>query len=267
MNVEPLENAFDEGAFGGKAAGLARALKAGLQVPPGLALDVDMVEALMTSKGAAELCDGIVERLRYRPMAVRSSAVGEDSDEASFAGQHLTCLNVRGGTALLGAIREVRASARTASALAYRRKLGLDEMPRLGVVVQRMVDADRAGVLFTRNPMTGADERVIEASWGLGETVVAGVVTPDRWRLQRGGTVIEEVAGEKDVEVVPHEQGVVERPVDDDRVHQLCLGRDDLFALDALARRCDEHFGGPSDIEWAFEGEELFLLQRRAITR
>jgi pyruvate,water dikinase len=266
MRVEALENALDESSFGGKAAGLARTLQAGLQVPPGLALDVEMVEAMLTSKAAMDLCESIVERLRGRPLAVRSSAVGEDSEEASFAGQHLTCLNVRGAEALIKAIREVRASAGTASALAYRRKLGLDEAPRLGIVVQRMVAAETAGVLFTTNPVTGADERVIEASWGLGEAVVAGIVTPDRWRMLRDGTVVEALAGEKDVEIVPLDNGVEERPVEGERVYELCLGTHDLAKLAALAQRCDEHFGAPSDVEWAFEDDELYLLQRRAVT-
>jgi pyruvate,water dikinase len=267
MNIATLIEASEESSFGGKAAGLSAALRAGLEVPPGLALDVEVVEALMTSSAASEVCASIIERIGDGPLAVRSSAVGEDSESASFAGQHATKLNVRGARELLLAVREVWASGRTESAVAYRRRMGLDEMPRVGVVVQRMIAADRAGVLFTRNPVTGADERMIEASWGLGEAVVAGIVTPDRWRILRSGEVVEASAGEKDVEIVPDESGVLERPIEGDRVHELCLDADDLTALHVLAARCDEFFDGPSDIEWAFEGPRLYLLQRRAVTR
>ena len=129
------------------------------------------------------------------PLAVRSSAVGEDSEEASFAGQHLTCLNVRSAADGVAAVAAIWRSAHSDSALAYRRRLGLTDSPRIAVVVQQLVDADCAGVLFTRNPLDGADELVVEAAWGLGEAVVAGLVTPDRFRVARDGTVLERVAG------------------------------------------------------------------------
>jgi pyruvate, water dikinase len=267
VRIETLFDAAEEVEFGGKAAGLSAALRAGLEVPPGLALDVDVVDALATSKTASDVCASIVERLGGGPLAVRSSAVGEDSEIASFAGQHLTRLNVRGSEELLWAIREVWASGRSESAIGYRRRLGLDDAPRIGIVVQRMIAADRAGVLFTRNPMTGADERIIEASWGLGEAVVAGIITPDRWTMRRDGEVIEAIAGEKDVEVVPHETGVIERPVDPERVYELCLDAADLAGLQELADACEAFFGEPSDIEFAFEADQLYLLQRRAVTR
>jgi hypothetical protein len=127
--------------------------------------------------------------LAFRLVA-RSSAVGEDSEQASFAGQHLTRLNLRSEPELVDAVSAIWDSSRSPSALAYRERLGLPREPRIAVVVQELVDADSAGVLFSRNPLDGSDELVIEAARGLGESVVAGLVTPDRVRLRRDGAVV-----------------------------------------------------------------------------
>ena len=160
------------------------------------------------------------------PVAVRSSAIGEDGASASFAGQHATVLGVICAQTLVAAIKKVRESAHAPSAIAYRKRLGLDAAPRMGVVVQRLIDADKAGVLFTKNPMTGADERVIEASWGLGEAVVAGLVTPDCYRVTREGRVVERAAGDKDIAIrLRADGGTHEVEVDPHRAAALCLGR------------------------------------------
>jgi pyruvate,water dikinase len=195
----PLIDALDEAHFGGKAASLARSLRAGLPVPPGFALGTTDVEALFT--GDAEVLKQLrVEFTRLAgPCAVRSSAVGEDSEGASFAGQHVTVLNVRHEDQVGDAVLKVRESAHTDSARAYRRTLGMDETPKVGVVVQRMIEPDCAGVMFTKNPLNGCDERVIEASWGLGEAVVAGLVVPDNYALDREGRVLRQTIGEKDI--------------------------------------------------------------------
>ncbi len=121
------------------------------------------------------------------PIAVRSSAVGEDSEGASFAGQHLSVLNVATFSHLISAVAEVVQSALTPSAQSYREKLGVEGPPRMGVVLQELLNSDAAGVMFTRNPLNGAKERVIEAAWGLGEVVVAGLVIPDYYRLSPEG--------------------------------------------------------------------------------
>ncbi len=120
------------------------------------------------------------------PLAVRSSAVGEDSAGASFAGQHITVLNVPSADDVEAAVREVWWSANSDSAITYRKRLGVFARPSVGVVVQSLLQPDTAGVMFTRNPITGADERMIEASWGLGEAVVSGRVIPDSFRVARG---------------------------------------------------------------------------------
>ena len=168
--VAALSAAGDAGRFGGKAAQLAAARRAGLPVPDGWALGWDEVEALVLEETSASEVDAALRAAvsGRGPVAVRSSAVGEDSRDASFAGTHLTVLGLLGGQAVVDAVRQVHASAADPGALAYRDRLAVDGAIRMGVVVQDMVDADVAGVLFTRNPLTGADELVIEASWGSG---------------------------------------------------------------------------------------------------
>jgi pyruvate,water dikinase len=159
-------------------------------------------------------------------------------------------------------------SADAESAAAYRRRMGAPGAGgRCGVVVQTLVPADVAGVMFTRNPVTGADERVIEASWALGESVVAGTVTPDCYRLGRDGTVLQSYVGRKSTAVVALPGGGTQtRAVDAAMAAAPCLDAAQLAALNALASRCDEVFDGAHDLEWAFAGGALALLQRRPVT-
>jgi pyruvate,water dikinase len=262
VNIVPLAAAEDPEVYGGKAVQLGAALRAGLPVPDGFALSW---EAVADAAGGASL-EGIDWPA---PCAVRSSAIGEDSAGASFAGTHLTVLGVTGGDAVHQAIQDVLASGSDPGAQAYRSTLGLEVTARMGVVVQSMVDSDVAGVMFTRNPLTGADERVIEASWGLGEAVVAGLVTPDRYVLGADGSLTEQTVGEKDLAIrrTP-EGGTVEEEVDPLIIDEPCLGLSELRALHELALTCDGVYGsGEHDIEFAFRGAILYLLQRRPITR
>jgi pyruvate,water dikinase len=266
VSVVALAEATDPGTYGGKAAQLGAARRAGLPVPDGFALSCEAVD--LVSSGALDLLAPVADAwLADRPLAVRSSAVGEDSGTASFAGTHVTVLGVCGTAALVQAVRQVRASAADAGALAYRNRLGLDRAP-MCVVVQELVDADVAGVLFTRNPVTGADERVVEASWGLGEAVVSGLVTPDHYVLDRTGSLREVVLGEKDLAVRRVGPGTVEVPVADDLVGTPCLGTAELTALHELVTALDDVFGEDGhDVEFAFRDGRLHLLQRRPITR
>lgn len=267
MSVVALADASDPGAYGGKAVQLGVALRAGLPVPDGFALSWDVVEAVVS--GAADVLTPPEQTwLEHRPHAVRSSAVGEDSEAASFAGAHLTVLGVRGLDAVAEAVRQIHASGHDAAALAYRARLRLDQTNRMAVVVQELIDADTAGILFTRNPVTGVSERVIEASWGLGEAVVAGLVTPDRYVLDQAGTLREMVPGEKDVAIRRSGGRTSEVVVPDDLIAVPCLGATELTALHDLARACDTVFGSTDhDIEFAFRNGTVHLLQRRAITR
>ncbi|MGQ0844096.1 MAG: PEP/pyruvate-binding domain-containing protein [Sporichthyaceae bacterium] len=267
--IVPLIDAEDEAVYGAKAIGLGEALRAGLPVPPGLALpgpDVDAIAA-----GAEEATAALRAAARALPMqlpvAVRSSAVGEDSAGASFAGQHLTVLNVRSIDDLEEAVRKVWWSANSDSAIGYRKRLGVLERPSVGVVVQTLLSPDTAGVMFTRNPIGGADERLIEANWGLGEAVVAGRVIPDSFRIARGGEVLERTPGFKKIAIRPAPGGgTFEEKIAFNVRETLCLGDPQLQALSELADACERAYGLERDIEWAFAGGHLYLLQCRAIT-
>jgi pyruvate,water dikinase len=266
--VVPLEKAIETALFGSKAVGLGQAIRDGLPVPPGVALSGAIVEAV--AAGDASAIKAITKRVRPLggPLAVRSSAVDEDGAAASFAGQHLTLLNVPSAEDLGSALSEIWWSANSDSAITYRQKVGLFTRPSVGVVVQALLDPEAAGVMFTRNPVTGVHERVIEASWGLGEAVVAGIVTPDHYRVDRSGEVLERKAGLKRVAVrMAPNGGTVEEELPPELVEKLCLDDDDLGGLNGLATRCEEVYGPARDIEWALASGTIYLLQCRAITR
>lgn len=262
----PLADASEESVFGGKAVSLGAAIRAGLPVPPGVALGAVLVDRIASGDSAALNLLATPDIPDAR-LAVRSSAVGEDSADASFAGQHATRLNVRKGS-VHDAVRVVWGSARTDAALAYRARKGLPMQPKIGAVVQQLIEPIAAGVLFTRNPLTGADERMIEASWGLGEAVVSGLVVPDRIRLSPRGALLECVVGEKDVKIWYDEgDGTSEVPVADALRTQPCLAETHLAVLNDLADRCRHVWGADLDLEWALGGDEtIYLLQCRPIT-
>jgi pyruvate,water dikinase len=264
----PLEKAREEALFGSKAVGLGQAVRDGLPVPPGVALSGSIVEAVAAGEGRAikEVARSV--RSLPAPLAVRSSAVDEDGAEASFAGQHLTLLNVRSANDLPDALSEIWWSANSDSAITYRQKLGLFTRPSVGVVVQSLLAPETAGVMFTKNPVTGADERLIEASWGLGEAVVAGLVIPDQFRVARSGEVLERTPGLKRIAIrgLPG-GGTVEEEVSPELTERLCLDDALLGALSDLATRCEQIYGPGRDIEWAVANDTLFVLQCRAVTR
>jgi EmrB/QacA subfamily drug resistance transporter len=255
VEVVTLADATSEATFGGKAASLARTIAAGLPVPDGFAIGWQALEERDAILAAWH-------RLGSPRVAVRSSAIGEDSQGASFAGQHATVLNVETEEQLLAAVQQVRDSAATDHAHAYRARMSVIQEARIAIVVQTMIDADVAGVLFTRNPVTGVRERVIESSWGLGEAVVAGLVTPDRFRVANDGQILERTFGRKDVAI--RRQG--EEPVPREDWARLSLSDEQLVELHQLADRCERLFGSPQDLEWAFANGRLALLQSRPIT-
>jgi pyruvate, water dikinase len=205
------------------------------------------------------------------PVAVRSSATAEDLPGASFAGQQDTYLWVRGRDAVLDHVRRCWASLYTCRAILYRARYGIpDEGLSMAVAVQTMVDARVAGVAITLNPINGDRSKVtVDASYGLGEMVVAGRVTPDNVLLDKVmGCVVAETIGDKHTELVPDAGAgrLVERAVDEDRRRRRCLTDGELAAILALAKRAEKHYGCPQDIEWAMDGRDLFLLQARPET-
>ena len=267
-DVVALAEVDETSIFGSKAVGLGQAIRDGLPVPPGVALSGPIVDAVASGdEEAIEQVAGAVRPLGG-PLAVRSSAVDEDGADASFAGQHLTLLNVPSVDEVPAALSEIWWSANSDSAITYRQRVGLYTRPSVGVVIQTLLDPDTAGVMFTQNPVTGEDERMIEASWGLGEVVVAGQVIPDSFRVSRSGEVLARVPGLKRIAIrnVPG-GGTREDEVAPELVEQLCLDDGQLAELSTLADRCEAVYGAARDIEWAFAGGTLYLLQCRAVTR
>jgi phosphohistidine swiveling domain-containing protein len=201
------------------------------------------------------------------PVAVRSSATAEDLPGAAFAGQQDTYLNVVGETAVLDAVRRCWGSLWTERAIAYRRRQQLDSSNlRIAVVVQRMVDAEFAGVMFTANPVTGdRDEVVIDANPGLGEAVVAGLVTPDHYVLDGRGQIRERTPGGREVVIHSTASGGVTHSTDTGP-EPATLPDEVLTELAALARKVADHFGRPQDIEWAYANAHVWLVQARPMT-
>ncbi len=261
----------DLDAVGGKGLSLARLAAAGLPVPPGFCLTSATHRRLrgkpLRSESAlveqiAAACEGLGR------VAVRSSATAEDGAVTSFAGQQETILGVSGAEAVCTAIERCWASLDSERALSYRRHQGVSEEGlAMAVVVQRLVASDVSGVLFTRDPLDLEGRRMlVEASWGLGEAVVSGRVSPDRFHLDREtGEVREQHVATKALQVTP--EG--ERPVADDKKDRPCLNEAQLRQLAELGRRVEELYGGPRDVEWAWVeegGGRFWLLQARPIT-
>lgn len=282
----------DEPLFGGKSAGLGELLAADVPVPPGFAIAATALADAVSESGessaaaiaAATVPDAVREQVRagydelartvetpQPPVAVRSSAIGEDSQEATFAGQQDTYLWVRGAGAVVDAVRGCWTSLYSARAIAYRAKLGETAAPAMGVVVQLMVDATISGVMFSCNPVTGDPSMVaINASWGLGAAVVGGDVTPDDYLVSKvTGEVVRERIANKSVQCVPHPAGQGTELVDvPERLRdQRCLDAARLAELVALAARVQSHFGSHQDVEWAIaRSGELYVLQSRPVT-
>ncbi|MCO4236938.1 PEP-utilizing enzyme [Pseudarthrobacter sp. MDT3-28] len=230
-----------------------------------------MPAAVAAELGAAygRLGDARLDDGGETAVAVRSSATAEDLAAASFAGQQETYLNVRGAEALAAAVIDCWASLWTARAMAYRAREGIGpDSVRLAVVVQRMVQADAAGVMFTSNPANRRrDQIAISAAWGLGESVVSGSVTTDDLVVDAGtGTVVSRHTADKAVMTVYAEHGTREQPVAAARRRAPVLDDRAAAELAGYGTRSADHFGAPQDIEWARAGGEVFILQSRPIT-
>ncbi len=281
----PLATAPAE-RIGGKAGALRRLLDRGLPVPESWVLPVDALDTVLAANNLRPDDPDIAARLRVATipfpllapapvMAVRSSALGEDGKEHSFAGQYASVLGVL-PSGLADAVRAVWASA--AGAQSYR---GSSRIASMAVLVQSMVDARCAGVMFTIDPVSGSwREMVVEAAWGLGEGLVSGTVVPDRYRLRRPRQtprpvqrVLARVRLERlheDIATQVEETGVgpgglVQRRVE--APHARKLAEPDLLALARLGLRAESLLGGPQDVEWAFDrGGRFVVLQSRPIT-
>lgn len=202
-------------------------------------------------------------------VAIRSSATAEDLPDASFAGQQDTFLHVSGSEDVIDYIRKCWASLFEARAIFYREENGFDHSKvYIAVVVQKMAIADKAGVMFTVNPSTSEEIALIEGSWGLGEAVVSGDVTPDNYVVDKSNDeVVSVTISDKKLMYVKDEDGTSVRvDVPEDKRNERVLSDEELVELTEMGKRIQAHYGEPMDTEWAFERGNLFLLQARPIT-
>ena len=259
---------------GGKAASLSRLAKLHT-VPPGFAIPAleARSEALQheTISAIREAYGKLAEDAGEPDIsvAVRSSAIDEDAAGASFAGQHDTYLNVRGGEALLEAVLRCRDSAISPGALAYREQQGISvEDIKIGILVQQLVASDVSAVIFSHNPLTkSADEIVINASWGLGESLVGGTVTPDTYVVRKSDlSVTSRQVAKKERMTVMIPEGTKEVPVPKLLSKEPTLNDDQAIEMAEMAVKLEQATGHPVDIECAIAQGTLYLLQCRPIT-
>jgi pyruvate,water dikinase len=256
-------------AVGGKGLSLGRLAAAGLPVPPGFCLTTAAHRRLRGHSLHDDPALVAAIAAAYRdlgggPVAVRSSATAEDGAVTSFAGQQETILGVEGEEELCQAIERCWASLDSDRAVAYRRQQGLGDDLGMAVVVQRMVPAEVAGVLFTRDPLDpSGTQMLVEASWGLGESVVSGKVQPDRFHLDhQTGRVLDPHVSVKTIQRTA--QGEV--AVSEEQQSIPCLDDSQLAALAELGRAIEALYGEARDVEWALAGGQFWLLQARPIT-
>ncbi|QLH75657.1 MAG: phosphoenolpyruvate protein kinase [Methanomassiliicoccales archaeon] len=290
---------------GGKASNLANLMSAGFPVPPGVVVGVTEYEQFLDENGlrhrissvlsstdlhdvrdveraskeirsmimSAPLGIGLVEGLRTvlggddgSLWAVRSSAIAEDLADASFAGQQDTYLCVR-GEEVPSFVKSCWASYWNDRAISYRYD---NDVPQLGngiaVVVQKMVSAISSGIMFTKDPLNGDDKVIIESSWGLGESIASGIVSPDRFVCDGHGKLRDRHISKKLKAFYLSPSGSREVVVEESAQSKPSINDGQIEMLAELGLRLEAHFGSPQDIEWAFDGERLFILQSRPIT-
>lgn len=292
---------------GGKGANLGEMSAAGIAVPDGFVITADAYRAFLKENGLEEVFEnelkkagkdetGLLEaakkfreligcgklpekvesaiREKYKQLgeqarvAVRSSATAEDLPDASFAGQQETYLNVRGIDEVLMQVRRCYASLWGNRAVCYRCNQGYDQLSvALAVVIQRMVESEKAGVLFTVNPVTqNREEMQINASYGLGESVVSGRVTADSYICSKQGTVKSFQIGSKETQIIYADKDTKEISVSAKLQSERCLNDQEIAVLCAEAVKVEKHYGCPMDIEWAIRDGHVYILQARAIT-
>jgi len=292
---------------GGKGANLGEMAAAGINVPKGFVITADAYRGFLKenyieefiarglkkaqadehtlSAVAAEFREKITAghfpaqpekeiRAKYaelgesKRVAVRSSATAEDLPDASFAGQQETYLNVQGIDDVLIQIRNCYASLWGERAVSYRFNQGYDQSAvAIAVVIQEMVESEKAGVLFTLNPVThNKNEMQINASYGLGESVVSGRVTADSYIVNKSGDIIEVTIGSKETQIVYDDKNTKEKPVSPEKRAVRALSDTEIAGLVKAGLKIEKHYGMPMDIEWAIQNNEIYIVQARAIT-
>ena len=265
---------FDVSLVGGKVANLSRLARMHHRVPDGFSLPVTVMDEAHPLDLRDDITAAISDLMACHSLpdfiaAVRSSAVDEDGATASFAGQHETYLNIVGADDIIQAVTKCWESARSEHALDYRRKQGLSvERPQIAVLVQQLVAADVAAVVFSANPITrNRDEVIINASWGLGESIVGGTVTPDTFIVRKSDlAVVQRIIAEKQCMTVPAPGGTHEVEVPRVLRNTSSLNDAQVIEMAKLALTLELTMGHPVDVECAYAGGELYLLQCRPIT-
>jgi pyruvate,water dikinase len=299
----------DESAVGAKALGLARMGRIGLSVPAGFCVTADAyhehlkrnnILSLLTADAAklagakheirrdilagirqtiiaAPMADELVEEIRSfyatleaNRVAVRSSGTAEDLPGHSFAGQYDTYLGVTSIEDCIEGVKKCWASLWTERAYSYRQKNGFDHFAvSMAVIVQSLVPADAAGVIFTADPVTGRTDRIIvEATFGLGDLLVSGKVTGDRFLINKKNLrILSRTVAEKKIEHIFDDRGLlIEQAVPAEQSRKLSINDEVAHKLAKLAKKAEIRFGGPQDMEWALDGTKIFFLQSRPIT-
>lgn len=290
VDVVPLRVAaslLGRSLCGGKAYELARLLADGYPVPDGVVItsaayrrvrESSPLESecagfrLTASRIPADLLTALLDafyKLRsvYGAVSVRSSSSSEDLTNASFAGQYETVLNVQTSEELIAALERCWASVGHLCVQTYAQVVGVEvQEAHMAVLMQGMVPAEQSGVAFSVHPVTLSDTILINASYGLGEAVVSGLVTPDTFEYDKVNGRLTSQIGEKDIEIVRAQQGVMAVPVDRSRQDKLCLRDHEVLALCQMVQRLEDKYGVGVDVEFAFANGYLHLLQVRPIT-
>ena len=282
----------DVASAGGKGANLGEMTAAGIPVPQGAVLTAAAYEKYVEENGITPEAHNDAEELRncirkgnlpkeikneltayYEALggnarlAIRSSATAEDLEDASFAGQQETYLNVVGLEMIFQKVKDCYASLWGDRAISYRKNAGYDQQRvALAVVLQEMIESESAGVMFTSDPSGDPRNVHVNASYGLGEAVVSGIVSPDEYVCDREGRVLKSVIGSKEYQIVYGENGTEKVAVDDAARKAQVLSEEEIRALVAEGMKIEKHYGHPMDIEWAVRDGRIYILQARAIT-
>jgi len=292
---------------GGKGANLGEMIEAGFAVPGGFCITSSAYKAFIQANKLDETIDKTLKDISTSPeqsnaltdklqqiisscrlpgqieteirnaygdmdgarVAVRSSATAEDLPEASFAGQQDTYLNIQGIDELMNAIKKCFASLWTERAISYRKKAGFDKVEvALAVVVQEMIKSDVSGVMFTVNPVENNNRQImINASYGLGESIVSGLVTPDTYIWDRDTKKItSKILGSKEIAIIYGENGTIPKSNDNKKRNMYCLTDEQIKDLSVLGKKIEQHYGTAQDIEWAINHGKVYILQSRAVT-
>ena len=200
-------------------------------------------------------------------VSVRSSATAEDLGNASFAGQQESFINIKGNKELIEHVKRVFASIFTARSIFYRKKKGFDANVGIAAVVQKMINSDKSGVIFSKNPISGKENVFIEAVFGQGEGIVSGRIIPDQYTVSNELEIIDEKIAEKKIAVIRDSTGLTKTvKLSEEKTKEKVLKNYEIKQLAETALKLEEHYKKPQDIEFAVEGGEIFILQSRPIT-